>query len=519
MIWCLRIFSPLLLINLLAKHHCVPSPLYDDERLIHLTDFDDWLDYSYQDESVETKIEEGAVRLVNGRTMFEGNVEIYHFGQWGGVCDDEWNIRDAHVVCRQLGFVLGGLRITTDGRYGQDQTMIWMDNVSCNGSEDSLSKCRFNGWNIHDCQASEAAGVICRINLNQQVQNDWKEQDENKSNKKPSNILLKNIFGPKFPIRLNRSPTIDIKVLELFLENEWHQVCADGWSINEAQVVCRELDLEFVDSIVSLDHASSSGMTLISSKIVAGIKCNGEEASLSECRKIFPNYCPDNHIVAMSCVPSLADLTPDASIVQQSAFIEERSIMFLQCALEENCLSDSAYKIDRNDPSWIFETRKLLRFTASIKNIGNADFLPNQSKNKWIWHSCHQHYHSMEVFAHFEIIDLSTNSSIVEGHKASFCLEDNECDQDDEVLDRSRYACADFGDQGISVGCVDIYKYDLDCQWIDITDLHAGSYILKITINPEQKIPEKTFRNNAVKCLFDYYGHRTSVSNCSISMP
>lgn len=59
----------------------------------------------------------------------------------------------------------------------------------------------------------------------------------------------------------------------------------------------------------------------------------------------------------------------------------------------------------------------------------------------------------MEVFAHFEIIDLSTNSSIVEGHKASFCLEDNECDQDDEVLDRSRYACADFGDQGISVGC------------------------------------------------------------------
>lgn len=69
--------------------------------------------------------------------------------------------------------------------------MIWMDNVSCNGSEDSLSKCRFNGWNIHDCQASEAAGVICRINLNQQVQNDWKGQDENKSNKKPSNILLK----------------------------------------------------------------------------------------------------------------------------------------------------------------------------------------------------------------------------------------------------------------------------------------------------------------------------------------
>lgn len=36
-----------------------------------------------------------------------------------------------------------------------------MDDVYCDGSEDEVAKCRFNGWGISDCGSSEAAGVIC----------------------------------------------------------------------------------------------------------------------------------------------------------------------------------------------------------------------------------------------------------------------------------------------------------------------------------------------------------------------
>ena len=101
------------------------------------------------------------VRLVNGPTSREGRVEVYRRRSWGTVCDDNWDNRDASVVCRELGFSTDNAQAFPSARYGQGSGSILLDDVQCNGNEDSLEQCGNVGWNRHNCYHSEDAGVRC----------------------------------------------------------------------------------------------------------------------------------------------------------------------------------------------------------------------------------------------------------------------------------------------------------------------------------------------------------------------
>ena len=73
------------------------------------------------------------------------------------VCDDYWDDTDATVVCRMLGFSFG--KAVTSSHFGVASTDFMMDDVFCSGQETSLLDCPHS--TSHNCQADEAAGVIC----------------------------------------------------------------------------------------------------------------------------------------------------------------------------------------------------------------------------------------------------------------------------------------------------------------------------------------------------------------------
>ncbi|XP_051554849.1 protein-lysine 6-oxidase-like [Myxocyprinus asiaticus] len=204
----------------------------------------------------------------------------------------------------------------------------------------------------------------------------------------------------------------------------------------------------------------------------------------------------------------LPDLVPDPYSIQAGSYIQRVQMYALRCAAEENCLSRSAYRPTVRD----IDYRVLLRFPQKVRNMGTTDFLPVKPRHEWEWHSCHQHYHSMDAFSHYDLLDINTGLKVAEGHKASFCLEDTGCDPGF----RRRYACT-VHTQGLSPGCHDTYAANIDCQWIDITDVPPGSYILKVTVNPNFLVPESDFSNNIVRCEVIYAGHFVQTRNCRIT--
>uniref|UniRef100_A0A3B3RRU1 SRCR domain-containing protein n=1 Tax=Paramormyrops kingsleyae TaxID=1676925 RepID=A0A3B3RRU1_9TELE len=99
------------------------------------------------------------LRLTEGADTCSGRVEVYHSGSWGTVCGDSWDVRDAMVVCRQLGCG-PALRAEWAGRFGRGDGAIWLDEVNCKGSELHLWHCSYS-LKQSDCSHRQDAGVTC----------------------------------------------------------------------------------------------------------------------------------------------------------------------------------------------------------------------------------------------------------------------------------------------------------------------------------------------------------------------
>ncbi|XP_058417766.1 galectin-3-binding protein [Diceros bicornis minor] len=105
-------------------------------------------------------VKDGDMRLANGDTANEGRVEIFYRGQWGTVCDNLWDLTDANVVCRALGFE-NATEALGRAAFGPGTGPIMLDEVQCTGTEPSLANCKSLGWLKSNCRHERDAGVIC----------------------------------------------------------------------------------------------------------------------------------------------------------------------------------------------------------------------------------------------------------------------------------------------------------------------------------------------------------------------
>ena len=109
---------------------------------------------------------DGDIRLSDGENNFEGRVEICFEETWGTICGaDSWDIRDAEVVCRQLGFNATGALALNGASHGQGTVPIHFDAVACTGREERLISCPRRDTVRFECSHEDDSGVRCQAPL------------------------------------------------------------------------------------------------------------------------------------------------------------------------------------------------------------------------------------------------------------------------------------------------------------------------------------------------------------------
>jgi hypothetical protein len=148
------------------------------------------------------------------------------------------------------------------------------------------------------------------------------------------------------------------------------------------------------------------------------------------------------------------------------------------CALEKRCVGGAGL-------------RRLLRFGTRTANTGKADLLlgaPGKTPGFEPATCDGQPY--LADYLHYTLFDSSTGAVVVaEGQQQALCET-----QPTPASLLSRFDCQFMG---LWQGFSEVYAPDIaDCQWVDITDVAPGQYVLRLEINPGRLLPESDFSNN-----------------------
>uniref|UniRef100_A0A8C6CL09 Scavenger receptor family member expressed on T cells 1 n=1 Tax=Moschus moschiferus TaxID=68415 RepID=A0A8C6CL09_MOSMO len=216
------------------------------------------------------------VRLAAGPGRCAGRVELLHAGEWGTVCDDGWDLRDAQVVCRQLGC---GRALGAPGaaHFGAGAGRIWMDELACEGHEAALWRCPSRGWGRHDCGHKEDAGVLCSESVA---------------------LRLRGGAGPC------------AGWLDVFHNGTWGAVCSHALKDASLSIICQQLDCGEQGWLENRPVHTSLGTSWVDN-----IQCRRLRSSmLWQCPSApwHPHSCPHEEEVWITCAGRPCRLLQDS---------------------------------------------------------------------------------------------------------------------------------------------------------------------------------------------------------------
>ncbi|KAB0791740.1 hypothetical protein PPYR_03540 [Photinus pyralis] len=291
------------------------------------------------------------VRLANGKTKDEGRLEIKAFGNVGYVCDDKFGLRNAEVVCKELGFPLGALEVKGNSYYAQDlddDVFYMMDDVICLGNETSLRDCDFNGWGISNCEAQEVVGVVCKTPQENCPKDHWKCDsvqeclplsfvcDGVNDCTDESDEASQNCDAPT-ELRLADGKTKYEGRVEVRYHGIWGTVCDDDFNEDAAKVVCKYLGYPG-KAVVKKDGTFGPGTGPI---WLDQVFCQGNESALQHC--VHWNWgehnCEHTEDVGVAC-SNIAPDFPEVVESERNAHVENlpENVFMDQCGLRKDAM-------------------------------------------------------------------------------------------------------------------------------------------------------------------------------------
>ncbi|XP_051632292.1 soluble scavenger receptor cysteine-rich domain-containing protein SSC5D-like [Manacus candei] len=191
------------------------------------------------------------LRLAGGPGRCAGRVEVLYLHRWGTLCGHTWGLAEAQVVCRQVGC---GPALSAPGgaHFGQGEGPVWLDRVTCTGTEGHLGECQVGPWGEASCEHGADVGVVCAgAEAASQLQ-----------------------------VRLANGSSACAGRVELFREHKWGTVCDDTWDLQDAQVICRQLGCGHALAAPGHAHFGRGADPIW----LDGAHCTGREQELAQCQ-------------------------------------------------------------------------------------------------------------------------------------------------------------------------------------------------------------------------------------------